>query len=134
MKKKLKYFYWFFSHKSAKKVFLKNKNEKKIEIFKHFWRFNEPPLKFVTEIKHWYQNFLSLAIHKSSLQVKILRFPIISSLLKKSISSMNTLHVQARFWNMWSCRSAIERCPSPWNRIRKCPTVTDNGPVKGNDI
>ena len=35
---------------------------------------------------------------------------------------------------MWSRRSAIERCPSPWNRIRKCPTVTDNGLVKGTDI
>ena len=36
--------------------------------------------------------------------------------------------------NMWSRRSAIERCPSPWNRIRSCPTVTDNGLVKGTDI
>ena len=35
---------------------------------------------------------------------------------------------------MWSRRSAIEQCPSPWNRIRKCPTVTDNGLVKGTDI
>ena len=36
--------------------------------------------------------------------------------------------------NMWSRRSAIERCPSPRNQIRFCPIVTDNGPVKGNDI
>ena len=39
------------------------------------------------------------------------------------------------YTNMWSRRSAIERCPSPWNRIRSCPTVTDNGlVVKGTDI
>ena len=38
------------------------------------------------------------------------------------------------YLNMWSHRSAIERCPSPWNIIRKCPTATNKGPVKGNDI
>ena len=35
---------------------------------------------------------------------------------------------------MWSRWSAIERCPSPRNWICKCPTVTDNGLVKGTDI
>ena len=35
---------------------------------------------------------------------------------------------------MWSRRSAIERCPSPWNQIHSCPTVTDKGQVKGTDI
>ena len=35
---------------------------------------------------------------------------------------------------MWSRRSAIERCPSPWNRKRLCPIVTVYRLVKGNDI
>ena len=36
--------------------------------------------------------------------------------------------------NMWSPRSAIERCPSPQNQIRFRSIVTDNGREKGNDI
>ena len=50
-------------------------------------------------------------------------------------ASLMTAEAQGKYsGNMWSRRSAIERCPSPWNRIRKCPTVTDNGLVKGTDI
>ena len=80
---------------------------------------------------NWYNTFFIVGIHLSIFHymqtLSLSNFIIIELYVLRS--SLNR-----RLINMWSRRSAIERCPSPWNRKQLCPIVTVYRLVKGNDI
>ena len=73
-------------------------------------------------------------LHKSTLIKRTFSVSEIPNLNKADTIFYITKLTFCLINDMSSRRSAIERCPSPQNQIRFCPIVTDNGPVKGNDI